>query len=70
LKSNALMENDKDTEKKELEESKIPPLAEQAEKPAKRKIEDMEERFSRILAVRATFYGSDSRKRVKRRRKK
>ena len=63
------MKKDKDTEKKEREKSGDPPLTEQADKPAKQNIEDMEERFSRILAVRAAFYGPNSRKRVKRRRK-
>ena len=63
------MENDKDTEKKEREKNGNPPLTEQADKHAERNIKDMEERFSRRVALRAEFYGPNSRKRVKRRRK-
>jgi hypothetical protein len=63
------MKNDNKWEKKEREKSGDSPLTEQADKPAKRNIEDMEERFSKIMAIRAAFYGPNSRKRVKRRRK-
>jgi hypothetical protein len=63
------MENDKDTEKKERKKNGNLPLTEQVDKSAKRNIKDLEERFSRRVEIRAAFYGPNSLKRLKQRRK-